>query len=455
MNSHSINVKIPMQLYDAEGQENFMYIWKSFPKKPVLEAIALSVTKTTLSVKDHDGPDVLDGHHGIENVEEKNKSENHSEGMSGPGPLLKKVKIEQGLQPCLDDVYALARGEAGRPWHKAIDILKVCKAHRTIEFVEWMCQTNPKIGRTQMEEVWKRPESDSPEKDIELFLKFLKAKDPDLGTIKTEVEQSHDKVKAPPGSVVDILVGEEQDKKEDEPEEPTTAVGQDKKDKEKEDEGMAPDALAPTIRADAGGEVADQHQTEKDTVPEDLRQKNDDKIMAPTPTTTVANPPAPSEALVEGPLQEQDDKIMANPAEAAAEADGVVGDDKTEEGKEEKDDKIMAPTPPTIFAEAAAGQDETEEGKEKMPEGPPEKDDKMMAPTTSTSPAEAAAGQDKTEEGKEKVPEGPPEKDAAEGVGAAAPKGPALQESLLEPLEQEKAALSKLVLKGDNGLCLG
>jgi len=447
MNSASINLKIPMQLYDAEGQENFMYMWKAFPKKPVLDAIALSVTKTTLNVKDHDGPDGCEEHEEIENVEEKDKSDNHSGGVSGPP--FKKVKIEQGLQPCLDDVFALARGEEGRPWHKAIDILNVCKAHRTMEFIEWMCQTNPKIGRTQMEEVWKRPESDSPEKDIELFLSFLKATDPGLGTIKMELGQSRDEVKdsdknnipvpPPPHSAADILVGHQQDKKEDEPEEPTTVVGQDKKDKDKENEGMAPEALAPTILADAGGDVEKEEKT-----PEGQLQEKDEKIMAPTPTPPTTTTLATAEALVaavvgqdkpEGPLQEQDAKMMATP-EAAAEADGVVGDRKTEEGKEEKmpegplqekDGKIMAPTPtpttpPQAAADAAAARDKTDEEKEKIPEGPSEKENKMMAP-----PAEAG------------------------GVGAAAPKDPVPQVLL----EQEKAELNKMVLKGDNGLWLG
>jgi len=524
MNSASINLKIPMQLYDAEGQENFMYMWKAFPKKPVLDAIALSVTKTTLNVKDHDGPDGCEEHEEIENVEEKDKSDNHSGGVSGPP--FKKVKIEQGLQPCLDDVFALARGEEGRPWHKAIDILNVCKAHRTMEFIEWMCQTNPKIGRTQMEEVWKRPESDSPEKDIELFLSFLKATDPGLGTIKMELGQSRDEVKdsdknnipvpPPPHSAADILVGHQQDKKEDEPEEPTTVVGQDKKDKDKENEGMAPEALAPTILADAGGDVEKEEKT-----PEGQLQEKDEKIMAPTPTPPTTTTLATAEALVaavvgqdkpEGPLQEQDAKMMATPAEA----DGVVGDDKTAEGQEEKapegmlekkHEKIMAPTPtPTTLANppttaealvaAVVGQDKpegplqeqdakmmatpeaaaeadgvvgdrkTEEGKEeKMPEGPlQEKDGKIMAPTpTPTTPpqaaADAAAARDKTDEEKEKIPEGPSEKEnkmmappaEAGGVGAAAPKDPVPQVLL----EQEKAELNKMVLKGDNGLWLG
>lgn len=380
-----------------------MYMWKAFPKKPVLDAIALSVTKTTLNVKDHDGPDGCEGHEEIENVEEKDKSDNHSGGVSGPP--FKKVKIEQGLQPCLDDVFALARGEEGRPWHKAIDILNVCKAHRTMEFIEWMCQTNPKIGRTQMEEVWKRPESDSPEKDIVLFLSFLKATDPGLGTIKMELGQSRDEVKdsdknnipvpPPPHSAADILVGHQQDKKEDEPEEPTTVVGQDKKDKDKENEGMAPEALAPTILADAGGDVEKEEKT-----PEGQLQEKDEKIMAPTPTPPTTTTLATAEALVaavvgqdkpEGPLQEQDAKMMATP-EAAAEADGVVGDRKTEEGKEEKmpegplqekDGKIMAPTPtpttpPQAAADAAAARDKTDEEKEKIPEGPSEQENKMM-----------------------------------------------------------------------------
>ena len=197
LNANSINLKVPIQIFDSDSKQAFLEMHQKVPAKPAIAALKLLMDKTHLV-----GPDNLDGDElaeadfaDIKLEKEDDDADANVTGISQTAAMT--VPQATTAPPPPPDVLAdLVSGKKSL-WeydkNEMPSLLEACKSYKFEAFVTHMLATYPDLDREALEQTWSSTDSENPEKDMKLYLDFL----------KKELQLKHDPTKKRPHGLCD------------------------------------------------------------------------------------------------------------------------------------------------------------------------------------------------------------------------------------------------------------
>ena len=199
LNAHSINIKVPIQIFDNESKQAFLQMHEKVPHKPTIAALKLLLDRTQLVDPDglHEpGPAQEPSHVKIEKEKDDDGNGGGGVGVGGVDtnsigahtvadaagdatltPLA--VPHDANAPPPPGILVDFASGKRSL-WecdkNEVTSLLKVCKGYKFDKFVAYMLANYADLDEEGLRQTWNADAADSeePEKDIQLYLAFLK-----------------------------------------------------------------------------------------------------------------------------------------------------------------------------------------------------------------------------------------------------------------------------------------